>query len=147
MAYEKRTGSLLFSSDKKRLNVKFIHNYLSKESYWSKNISLSLVKKSIKGSVCFGVYKNKKQIAFARMVTDEATFGYLADVFVIEDFRGKGISKQLMRFIMDYPKFRSLRSIMLATLDAHGLYEQFGFKRINAPGRYMNIKFFEEYKK
>lgn len=145
MAYQKRTGSLLFSSDKKLLDVKLIHRYLSKESYWSKNIPLSLVKQSIKGSVCFGVYHDKKQIAFARMITDEATFGYLADVFVVEGFRGKGISKKLMRFIMAYPKFKPLRSMMLATLDAHGLYEQFGFKRIKVPGRYMNIKFFEVY--
>ena len=145
MAYAKKIKGLLFSTDKKLLQVKIIHHYLAKESYWSKRIQLSVVKKSIKNSVCFGVYANKKQIGFARMITDSATFAYLADVFILEEYRGRGISKDLMRFIMACPDFKGLRSIMLATLDAHDLYKQFGFKSIKAPGRYMNIKFFEEY--
>src|SRR4051812_2354327 len=103
MAYEITIDDLLFSADKQLLQVEVIHGYLSNESYWAQGIPLEIVKDSIEGSVCFGVYKNKKQIAYARIITDNATFGYLADVFVLEEFRGEGVSKQLMKFIMDYP--------------------------------------------
>jgi len=145
MFFEKRLGDLHFSTDKSLLQVNVIHDYLSRESYWSKNIPLRLVEQSINASFCFGVYKNKKQIAFARVITDFATFGYLADVFVTEEFRRQGISKQLMEFIMNCEALKDLRSFMLATLDAHGLYEKFGFKTLETPGRYMLVKFFEEY--
>lgn len=136
---------ITISTDKKQLNVGYIHAYLANESYWSKNIPLDVVLRSIEGSICFGVYDGKQQIGFARVITDHATFAYLADVFIDPAYRGKGISKHLMRYIMDHESLRGLRSFMLATLDAHGLYEQFGFKPLREPARYMSIKFFESY--
>lgn len=136
---------ITISTDKTQLDVNYIHNYLSNDSYWAKNIPLEIVLRAIEGSICFGVYDNEQQIGFARVISDHATFAYLADVFVNPAYRGKGISKQLMRYIMDYEAFKGLRSIMLATLDAHGLYEQFGFKPLKEPARYMSIKFFESY--
>ena len=147
MTYETTIDDLLFSNDKQLLQVDVIHNYLTTESYWAQGIPLEIVKDSIEGSVCFGVYKHKKQIAYARIVTDNATFGYLADVFVLEEFRGEGISKQLMAFIMDYPPCKKFRRMMLATKDAQGLYEKFGFKSLAFPERIMEIKAFENYKK
>jgi GNAT superfamily N-acetyltransferase len=127
------------------LQLDVIHHYLSEESYWSKGIPLQIVKDSIEGRVCFGAYLDDKQIAFARIVTDGATFGYLADVFVLEPYRGKGISKKLMQLIMDYPVCKKFRKFMLATNDAQGLYEKFGFKPIPHPDRIMQIKAFESY--
>ena len=119
--------AFLISTDKQKLDLAFIPHYLSEESYWAEAISFETVQKSIDNSVCFGVYYNKQQIGFARMITDEATFGYLADVFIDTAFRGKGLSKWLMQVIMDHPPFQKLRRIMLATKDAQGLYQKFGF--------------------
>ncbi|WP_317898699.1 GNAT family N-acetyltransferase [Aurantibacillus circumpalustris] len=145
MAYEKILGDYLFSNDKLKLQVDVVHDYLSKESYWARNIPLELVEKSIEGSVCFGVYYNVKQIGFARVITDTASFGYLADVFIVKEFRGKGLSKELMAFIMNYDPLKKLRRFMLATKDAHELYTQFGFKALAEPARFMEIKSFESY--
>ncbi len=145
MAYEITIDGLLFSDNKELLQVEVIHGYLCNESYWAEGIPLEIVKDSIAGSVCFGVYKNGKQIAYARIVTDNATFGYLADVFVLGEFRGAGISKQLMAFIMNYPACKKFRRMMLATKDAQGLYEKFGFKNLAFPERIMEIKAFENY--
>ena len=125
------------STDKSKLDIAVIHHYLSKESYWAKNIPFELVQKSIEGSICFGVYHNSRQIGYARMVSDCATFGYLADVFIIDEYRGKGLSKWLMQEIMNYPAFEPLRRWMLATRDAHGLYKQFGFTGLDKPERIM----------
>lgn len=136
---------ITISTDKKQLDVTYIHSYLSNDSYWAKNIPLEVVLRSIEGSTCFGVYEGNKQIGFARVITDHATFAYLADVFVDPAYRGKGISKQLMRYIMDYAPLQGLRRMMLATLDAHGLYAQFGFKPLEQPERMMGIKFFDAY--
>lgn len=145
MIYEKQIDKFLYSSDKNKLNINYIHHFLSEESYWAKNIPLSIVQKSIEGSLCFGIYDGEKQIGFARVITDYATFGYLADVFVDKVYRGKGISKNLMRFIMNCEALKGLRRLMLATLDAHGLYAQFGFESMEGNKRMMGIKFFEEY--
>lgn len=133
------------SMDKKKLQANYIHHYLSAKSYWAKNIPLETVKKSIEGSICFGVYKQSEQIGFARLVTDEATFAYLADVFIDEKHRGKGLSKKLMQHIMAFIEAKQLRRALLATKDAHTLYEQFGFSAIPDPTKLMGIKFFEEY--
>lgn len=133
------------SMDKKKLQTNYIHHYLSAKSYWAKNIPLETVKKSIEGSVCFGVYKQSEQIGFARLVTDEATFAYLADVFIDEKYRGKGLSKKLMQHIKAFIETKQLRRALLATKDAHTLYEQFGFSAIPDPTKLMGIKFFEEY--
>jgi GNAT superfamily N-acetyltransferase len=143
--YEKRINNYLFSTDKNKLQLNVIHDYLSKESYWAQNMPLDLIKESIAGSICFAIYIDNKQIAYARVITDNATFAYLADVFVIEEHRGKGLSKELMRFILDHPSLKKLRRFMLATRDAHGLYKQFGFNALAKPETIMEIKFFESY--
>jgi GNAT superfamily N-acetyltransferase len=145
MINEKNIGEFLYSTDKTKLNIEYIHYFLSKESYWAKNIPIELVKTSIEGSLCFGVYYQAKQIGFARVITDYATFGYLADVFIDKDYRGKGLSKELMKFIMEQYVIKKLRRFMLATLDAHSLYAQFGFESQEGNKRFMSIKFFEEY--
>ena len=133
------------STDKLKLDLPVIHNFLS-HTYWSENISFETVQKSIEGSMCFGVYDNGnqalpagKQVGFARMVTDNATFAYLADVFIIEEYRGRGLSKWLMEFILAHPDLQGLRRILLATKDAHSLYKQFGFMPLNNPERFMHI--------
>ena len=145
MINEKNIGKFLYSTDKTKLNIEYIHCFLSKESYWAKNIPIEIVKTSIEGSFCFGVYYQGKQIGFARVITDYATFGYLADVFIDKDFRGQGLSKELMKFIMEQDVIKILRRFMLATLDAHSLYAQFGFESQEGNKRFMSIKFFEEY--
>jgi GNAT superfamily N-acetyltransferase len=145
MINEKNIGEFLYSTDKTKLNIEYIHYFLSKESYWAKNIPIELVKTSIEGSLCFGVYHQGKQIGFARVITDYATFGYLADVFIDKKYRGKGLSKELMKFIMEQDVIKKLRRFMLATLDAHSLYAQFGFESQEGNKRFMSIKFFEEY--
>ncbi len=128
------------STDKSKLNLDIIHQYLSQEAYWSLNIPLEIVQRSIENSLCFGVYQGDNQVGFARVVTDQATFGYLADVFILPEHRGKGLSKQLVAFIMAYPPLQGLRRVILVTRDAHGLYEQFGFTPIDTPENTMFIK-------
>ena len=146
MMNEKQIGDFLYSTDKSKLNLDYIQHFLSKESYWAKNIPMDIVKTSIEGSLCFGVYENNKQVGFARVITDYATFGYLADVFIDKNYRGKGLSKELMKFIMEQDLTKKLRRFMLATLDAHSLYAQFGFESQEGNKRLMGVKFFEEYK-
>ena len=133
------------STDKTKLNLDVIHQFLSQEAYWCQNIPIEIVQRSIENSLCFGVYQGDNQVGFARVVTDFATFGYLADVFILPEHRGQGLSKQLVAFIMDYPALRGLRRIMLVTQDAHGLYAQFGFKPIDSPENTMSIKAFTAY--
>ncbi|AUD06705.1 GNAT family N-acetyltransferase [Spirosoma pollinicola] len=133
------------SDDKSKLNLEVIHRFLSQEAYWCKNIPVEIVQRSIENSLCFGVYQGDEQVGFARVITDSATFGYLADVFILPEHRGKGLSKQLMTHIMAYPPLQGLRRLMLVTFDAHGLYEQFGFKPIDTPENTMSIKAFTEY--
>lgn len=145
MNYEKTQGDYLFSTDKSKLQIEVIHHYLSKESYWAQNIPLELVEATIHGSVCFGLYFKQKQVGYARVITDGASFGYLADVFILEEFRGKGLSKELMAFIMNYEPVKKFRRFVLATKDAHTLYSQFGFKPLADPSRFMEIKSFETY--
>lgn len=145
MIYENTAGDYLISSDKNKLQIEVIHHFLSKESYWAQNIPIELVKQSIAGSLCFGVYYQGRQIGFARIITDMASFGYLADVFILEPHRGKGLSKQLMTFIMQCPPVTKFRRFMLATRDAHGLYAQYGFKPLAEPERIMEIRSFESY--
>ncbi|ADB41502.1 GNAT family N-acetyltransferase [Spirosoma linguale] len=133
------------SDDKAKLNLEVIHQFLSQEAYWCKNIPIDIVKRSIDNSLCFGVYLGDSQVGFARVITDQATFGYLADVFILPEHRGKGLSKELVAFIMAYPPLQGLRRLMLVTFDAHGLYEQFGFKPIDMPENTMSIKAFTAY--
>jgi hypothetical protein len=145
MNHTRINNDYVFSNDKSKLQISVIHNFLSNESYWAKNIPLSTVIKAIEGSLCYAVYHKEQQIAFARVITDCATFAYLADVFVVENYRGLGICKQFMNFIMSDSQLKNLRRFMLATKDAHSLYEQFGFKSLSTPDRFMEIKPFETY--
>ncbi|MFZ1453020.1 MAG: GNAT family N-acetyltransferase [Ferruginibacter sp.] len=141
---------------KSKPDVDIIHNYLCNESYWAKNIPVELVKKSIDGSCCFGLYVKEnpvlnqtptagRQVGFARVISDCATFGYLADVFILDAYRGKGLSKWLMETIMNCPDLQGLRRWLLATKDAHGLYTKFGFLPLDKPERIMGFKPFEAY--
>ncbi|MGP4081996.1 GNAT family N-acetyltransferase [Pseudalkalibacillus sp. R45] len=121
-------GEYLLSMDQKEMDLHYIHHYLSEESYWAKGIDVETVEKSVQNSLCFGLFQNGKQVGFARVITDYATFGYLADVFVDERHRGQGLSKWMMSEIMTHPDLQKLRRLMLVTKDAHGLYKQFGFE-------------------
>ncbi len=114
-------------------------NYLDKESYWSKGIAIETLRRGIDNAMYFGVYHDKKQIGFAKVVTDKATFAYLADVFILEAYRGQGLSKWLMHTILSHNELQGLRRWSLATLDAHGLYAQFGFTPLEIPERWMQI--------
>jgi GNAT superfamily N-acetyltransferase len=129
------------SDDKIRLDVNAIHHYLCEESYWSKGIPLKTVQNSIEYSLCIGVFHQNKTIGFARIVTDYSTFAYLCDVFVLNAFQGKGISKRMMSFIMHHEKLKGLRRWMLMTKDAHGLYSQFGWQQLATPDKAMEINF------
>ena len=111
------------------MDFKTIHGFLER-SYWSAGIPATLLLKALRNSLCFAVLDGERTIGFARMVTDCATFGYLADVFIIEAYRGQGMSKLLMDAIVAHPQLQGLRRTMLATSDAHGLYEQYGYARI-----------------
>lgn len=129
----------IFSDDPNKLDVAALHQYLSTESYWAQGIPLETVKTSVENSLCFGIYKDKQQIGFARWITDKATFAYLADVYVLEAFRGQGLSKKLMSLMLFHPDLQGLRRYMLNTRDAHQLYAQYGFKPIEKPDRLMAI--------
>ncbi len=126
------------STDKAILDIEYIHSFLS-TSYWAEGIPKEVVQRSIEGSLCFGVYYQQRQIGFARVITDEATFAYLCDVFIDEAHRGQGLSKWLMETIMAYPTLHRLRRFMLATKDAHSLYQQFGFTPLTFTDRWMHI--------
>jgi GNAT superfamily N-acetyltransferase len=126
------------TANKLRLDVATIHAYLT-QSYWSPGVPRTVVERAIEGSLCFGVFHHGKQVGFARAVTDKATFASLADVFILEPHRGKGLSKRLMEFVFAHPDLQGLRRYMLATKDAHGLYKQFGFTELSNPARFMEL--------
>lgn len=128
---------LEFDCDPARLDRDMIHAYLNGASYWAAGLPRDIFERSLDGSLCFGVYVAGQQVAFARMITDQATVAYLADVFVLPDWRGRGISKALMAHIMAYPGLQNLRRMLLATADAHGLYAQYGFTPLAHPERMM----------
>lgn len=139
MTYEIAQGAFLLSTDKGKIDVAFVHRYLSEESYWAKGIPMAVVQKSIENSVCFGIYEGEKQVGFARVLTDKATFAYLADVFIDEPYRRRGLSKWLMECILEHPELQGFRRWLLATADAHGLYAQSGFKPLAKPERWMEL--------
>lgn len=120
------------------LDIETIHDFL-RDSYWAKGIPRSIVKKAVNNSLCFGLYHNSKQVGFGRVVTDRATFAYLADVFVVPIYRGRGLGKWLVSCVLAHPELQALRRWLLATLDAHGLYEQNGFSALRKPERFMEI--------
>jgi GNAT superfamily N-acetyltransferase len=125
------------STDKATFDFNVIFNYLSKESYWAKGIPEDVVMRSIENSISFGVFNGSNQVGFARVVSDKATYAYLADVFILPEHRGKGLSKQLMETILKYPELQGLRRWVLATHDAHGLYAHYGFTPLAKPERWM----------
>ena len=127
------------STDKALLDVDMIYNYLNDESYWAQGIPREKLEKGIANSLCFGVYEGDKQVGFARVITDNATFAYLCDVFILTAFRKKGLSKWLVQTIVNHSDLQGLRRWSLATADAQGLYNQFGFTQIIKPERWMEI--------
>jgi GNAT superfamily N-acetyltransferase len=127
-----------FTCDKKRLDLEAIHGFLA-HSYWSPGIPRAVVERAIANSLCFAVFHESQQIGFARVVTDTATFAYLADVYILPEHRGQGLSKRLMEQVVQHPDLQGLRRMLLATRDAHGLYERFGFRPLAAPERMMEI--------
>ena len=132
----KEMDDLIISDDKTKLDIELIHNFLT-TSYWAEGRTIEAVKKSIEHSICFGVYKNDRQIGFARIVTDYTVIAYLMDVFILEEHRGNGFSKLLLKRIFEDNRFKSIKKWMLATKDAHALYAQFGFGQIKNLDRLM----------
>ena len=124
--------------DKSRFDMAAIHRFLT-QSYWSPGIPLAVVKRAIANSLCFGVLLENQQIAFARVITDSATFAYLADVYVLPEHRGRGLSVRLMEHIVRHPELQGLRRMLLGTRDAHSLYQKFGFKPLAAPETMMEV--------
>ena len=140
MIYEYRKRNYYISTDKRKLQPTVIHRFLT-NSYWAKGCTYSNIKRRIKNSFCFGVYHNKKQVGFCRVISDTVTFSYLADVFIIEEYRGKGLSKWLMKCVMSHPEIGKVDSWMLKTKDAHELYEKLGFKRAEEPKKIMEKQY------
>ena len=124
------------TTDKSRMDVAAIHAFLT-QTYWSPGIPLHIVQRALDNSVCFAVLLGDKQVGFARVVTDKATFGYLADVYVLQAHRGQGLGRALMDAVVAHPELQGLRRFMLATRDAHGLYAQYGFTPLSNPARIM----------
>lgn len=137
MARELREGRYLVTTDPSRLDIRRIHGFLT-GSYWAEGIPREVVERSIANSLNFGLYDGQEQVGFARVVTDRATFAWIADVYVEEGHRGQGLGKLLMRAVMAHPDLQGLRRWMLGTRDAHGLYRQFGFAELAHPGNWMD---------
>lgn len=135
--HEWKRGEFTISTDRMRLQIDAIHKFLSEQSYWARERRKEQTETAIKNSLPFGVYKGENQIGFARVVTDYATFAYLGDVYILEEFRGRGLSKWLMEVIVNHPDLQNFRRWILATKDAHGLYEKFGFTDLKFPQRWM----------
>lgn len=137
MANEWHRGEYTISDDRARLDIKLIQKFLSTESYWAAGRSVERVQRSVDNSLSFGVYRGDEQIGFARVVTDYATFAWLADVFVLEDSRGRGLAKWLVEVIIAHPQLQGFRRWVLATKDAHELYRRYGFRELHRPERWM----------
>jgi GNAT superfamily N-acetyltransferase len=131
-------GDFEVSTDPERVDVDVVHDFLT-NSYWAQGIPVETVRRSIENSICFGIYHGRQQVGFARIISDRATFAYLADVFILPEYRGRGLSRWLMECIMEHPDLQGLRRWMLATRDAHGLYARYGFTAVKKPDRWMEI--------
>src|SRR6185503_1837087 len=129
-------GEFEITTDPSRIDLRMVHGFVT-ASYWAAGIPLETVERSIKNSLCFGIYKGNRQVGFARVITDRATFAYLGDVFVLPEYRGQGLSKWMMECIMAHPDLQGLRRWCLLTRDAHGLYRQFGFTELKSRERWM----------
>ncbi len=133
-------GECVLSTDRSRVDVEVVHDYLSEQSYWAANRSRDVVEASIRASLCVGAYGTAgEQLAFARVVTDGATFGYLCDLFVLPGHQGGGLGKAVMQFIVDHPVVKSLGRLLLATSDAHGLYAKSGFTSLKDASKWMEM--------
>jgi GNAT superfamily N-acetyltransferase len=137
MTNEWQRGDYTISTDRARLDLNLIHDFLTNSSYWAKGRSLETVARSIEHSLSFGLYENERQIGFARVVTDYATFAWVADVFVLERARGRGLGTWLMKVIITHPELQGFRRWTLATKDAHEIYRRFGFSELKRPERWM----------
>jgi len=135
---EHRRGEFLISTERARLDLEVIHGFLT-NCYWAKGIPRDVVARSIEHSLCFGLYDGGAQVGFARVISDFATIAYLGDVFVLEPYRARGLSKWLMECVVRHPALQGLRRWILLTRDAHGLYSQFGFTPLKSPERYMEL--------
>ncbi|NSL86293.1 GNAT family N-acetyltransferase [Chitinophaga sp. Mgbs1] len=131
--------AVVIKAGKEQMDIPLIHRFLDQDSYWAKGISYELVENSLSGSFCMGAFIDDRQVGFGRLITDYHTFGWLADVFVLPEYRGKGISRQLLAFLLEQPWAKRLRRIMLNTLDAHGLYRQYQFESLHNPQLLMEI--------
>ena len=130
-------GDYLISTDRSQLNIQLIHDYLSRQTYWAAGRARDVVQRSIENSLSFGVYQGSDQVGFGRVVTDYATFAWIADVFVLPEHRGQGLSKWLMEVMLSHRELQGFRRWVLATKDAHKLYERFGFIPLHRPERWM----------
>ena len=137
--FERRKDGYLISTDHSLIDLALVHRELA-NSYWARNIPKDLVERSIRHSLNFGIYESGDQIGFGRVVTDCATFAYLGDVFILDAYKGRGLSKWLMETIVSHPDLQGLRRFCLGTRDAHGLYERYGFQIIKQPDNWMEIK-------
>ena len=146
MTQEWRLGEYIISTDKHRLDLRAIHSFLTR-SYWAEGIPFEIVEKSIEHSLNFGVYKAGKQVGFARVITDYATYAYIGDVYILEDFRGQGLSIWLMQVIAEHPELQGLRRWSLLTGDAHGLYRKTGFQELQNSELYMEKAIPDIYKR
>ena len=136
---ELQNGEFTISTDKSRLQFDVIQSFLENDSYWAQSRTFEQTRTAIEHSICFGVYHDDKQIGFARVVSDQATFAYVGDVFIVNEYRGRGLSKWLMETIIAHPDLQGLRRWVLATRDAHGLYEKTGFGQLVHPDRWMEL--------
>ncbi|HSP88725.1 MAG TPA: GNAT family N-acetyltransferase [Ignavibacteriaceae bacterium] len=134
---EQKYNDYVISNDRKKLNLQTIYNYISLESYWGKGRSKEVIKRSIDNSLPFGIYYKNEMIGFARVVTDYATFAWIADVFILQEHRGKGLSKWLMEVMLAHPQLQGFRRWVLATKDAHELYRKYGFQSLKRADRWM----------
>lgn len=143
---EWQRGGFVISTDRAKMQIDVIHDYISNQSYWMAGIPKSRVQRIIDNALNFGIFDGPRQIGYADVITDFATFAYLANVFVLEDYRGQGLSKWLMECILAHPDLQDLRRWTLLTADAHGLYKQYGFEPINSPESWMHRYNAETYK-
>ncbi len=138
-AITSRKNEFEISTNKERLNIDAIHTFLSTEAYWSRGIPKETVLKSVENALCFGIYHHNKQVGFARVISDFATIAYLGDLYITQEYRGRGLSKWLMETIMQHPCLQGLRRWVLLTSDAHELYRQFGWTNIADPSKWMEL--------
>ncbi len=137
MAYEWQRGEYVISTDRQRIDLNMVHDFLANVSYWAQGRPLEVMRRAIENSIVFGIYDGDRQVGFARVVTDYATFAWLCDVFVLENARGQGLGKWLIECVVAHPELQNLRLWLLGTKDAHGLYEKYGFRVVEEPGRWM----------